>query len=377
MIQISSSARKCFRPFGYLYQWAVQLRNFCFDQGWLRGKSYPIPVICVGNITAGGTGKTPHVELILECLTPTYRVAVLTRGYGRKRRGLVIADEYSTVRDIGDEPRQIKRKYPEVIVAVDGHRRRAMDYLMGLPEAERPQVVVMDDGFQHRYIRPSYSIVLTDATRPIWDEKLLPQGLLREPLTALGRADCVIATKCPPEMSPIEHRIIKRNLNLYPHQRIYFSRIKYQPLRSLLSLMGRDADDALPLTPPKLGSPIVQLSGIARVEPFAAQLRKHYHVIGEWTYPDHHRFSERDVADWVGQTATLSRVQPEWCIICTEKDAMRLVDIAPHIPHDLLSRIYYLPIGVQIIDKEKDFLHLIERLASGHAPQRLYPNRYD
>lgn len=364
MPQISHLSPKCLYPLGCLYGWGVRLRNFCFDQGWIRSRSYPIPVICVGNITAGGTGKTPHVEYLLTLLGERYRMAVLTRGYGRRTKGLVVAEASSSVEEVGDEPRQIKRKYPHVMVIVDGNRCRAMDYLMGLSEAERPQVVVMDDGFQHRYIRPSYSIVLVDATQPVWEERLLPCGHLREPLTALDRADCVIATKCPTDMPPIGQRIIKRSLKLFPHQRIYFSRIKYQPLRPLVDLLTEEVGlEASP--PPQQGAPVIQLTGIANSEPLEAYLGKQYRVIDKWVYRDHYPFSPSDVWQWSERARDLSEGCASWAVVCTEKDAMRLLDIASSIPQDFLTRIYYLPISIQILDKEKDFIHLIGRLAGG------------
>ena len=225
-------------PLSWLYGLGVGLRNFLFDQGVLKQQAYPIPLICVGNITVGGTGKTPHVELLISILREQRRIAVISRGYKRKSRGLKDVTLTSTADEVGDEPKQIKQKYPEVRFVVDGNRRRAMAYLLALPEAERPDVVLLDDGFQHRYVHPSFSILLIDAQRELHDDELLPLGGLREPATARYRADCIILTKCPHNMRPITLRIMQRNLALYPHQRIFFSRIEYQQPRSVRTLLG-------------------------------------------------------------------------------------------------------------------------------------------
>ena len=173
-------------PLALCYGLGVRLRNLCFGLGILPSETYPIAVISVGNLSAGGAGKTPLVEYLVRLLSPRYRVAVLSRGYRRKTKGYVLASASSTAREIGDEPSQIKRKYPSITVAVDGHRRRGMRRLLALPEAERPQVVVLDDAFQHRYVRPSLSILVTDSHRLFTRDRLLPVGTLREPL------------RCPP-----------------------------------------------------------------------------------------------------------------------------------------------------------------------------------
>lgn len=376
MLKLDSSASKWLAPIGYLYRWAVQLRNFAFDRGWLSSKSYAIPIICIGNVTVGGTGKTPHVELVLRWLTPRYRVAVLTRGYGRKTRGLVLATTTSTVAEIGDEPRQMKLKYPDVMIAIDGDRVRAMDYLMQLPEQERPEVVIMDDGFQHRYIRPSYSIVLLDANRPLKEERLLPVGSLREPLSALDRADCVIATKCPPDMLPIDLRIIKRNLNLFPHQRIYFSKVKYSQLVPL-SVFSNKASGAVAFCSLEQKAPVVMLCGIANPEPLEQYIGEHFRLVDKLVYPDHYTFSKEDINNWLALSISIIEeigVAPYF--ICTEKDAVRLSSLIHDIEPSLLERIYYQPIEVEIVDKAQDFIQLIDTLAQGGQPKGTTP-RYE
>ncbi|MDO4691782.1 MAG: tetraacyldisaccharide 4'-kinase [Porphyromonadaceae bacterium] len=347
-----SKYRPLLRPLAWLYGRGVALRNFCFDRGLLPSEAFPIPVICVGNIAVGGTGKTPHVEYILQHLHPQYRVAVLSRGYKRKSKGLVVATESSSPLEIGDEPRQIKLKYPQVRVVVDGNRRRAMRYLMSLPANQRPEVVVMDDGYQHRYIKPSYSILLVDARRPVWDDRLLPEGNLRESISALYRADCIIVTKCPEDMSPIQQRIIERNLALFPHQQIYFTRMAYEALQPLVP----PDDSVAEVAPPGRVDRVIALAGIANPEPFVQRLKSRFRLVDSAIYPDHHHFDLEDVKQMNQRyTQLLAEDNSSLYMICTEKDAVRLVEYQASLSPELLNHIYYLPIQVQVLHNEEEF----------------------
>lgn len=182
--------RKWLLPISWVYASVVYLRNKLFDWKILEQKKFNIPIICVGNITVGGTGKTPHTEYIVGLLQRNgYRVAVLSRGYGRSTNGYILSDENSTSRTIGDEPFQIKRKFPEINVAVDGDRRRGIKKLLKLENP--PQVIVLDDAFQHRYVKPSLTILLTDYNRPMNTDAMLPAGSLREPFTNASRAGII------------------------------------------------------------------------------------------------------------------------------------------------------------------------------------------
>lgn len=343
--------RPLLRPLAWLYGRGVALRNFCFDRGLLPSEAFPIPVICVGNIAIGGTGKTPHVEYILQHLHQQYRIAVLSRGYKRKSKGLVVATEVSSPLEIGDEPRQIKLKYPQVQVVVDGNRRRAMRYLMSLPADQRPEVVVMDDGYQHRYLKPSYSILLVDARRPVWDDRLLPEGNLRESISALYRADCIIVTKCPEDMSPIQQRIIERNLALFPHQQIYFSRMAYQALQPLVPPLDASTEAA----PPGRVDRVVALAGIANPDPFVQRLEARFRLVDKLIYPDHHHFEQDDIRELNQRySELLAEDNTSLYVICTEKDAVRLIEYQAHLSPELLSHIYYLPIHVEVLHNEEE-----------------------
>lgn len=204
----------------------VGVRNWMFNHSLLSTNEYSIPVITVGNISVGGTGKTPHTEYIIDALRSRYHMATLSRGYKRATSGFVIASESSRVEDIGDEALQMYRKYGDnVTVAVCERRVDGIDRLLELDK--KINMVVLDDAFQHRYVKPTLSIVLTDYSRPVYEDKMLPFGRLREPMSALNRADIVIVTKCPPNFSPRDMRLAKMNLNLYPYQKLYFSTFDY------------------------------------------------------------------------------------------------------------------------------------------------------
>ncbi len=358
------------RPLACLYGLGVELRNFFFDRGLLRSVSYPIPVICVGNITVGGTGKTPHVEYILRCLLPRYRVAVLSRGYKRSSRGMIVATMQSTVAEIGDEPRQIKLKFPSVALIVDGNRRRAMDYLMALPEGERPEVVVMDDGLQHRYVKPSYTILLVDSQRPIQHDKLLPEGDLREPASARYRADCIIATKCPASLSAIQQRIVERNLAPYPHQRIFFSRICYGRARHLTELELAQGQSPTSVEIPAQAR-VYLISGIARPQPLIDHLSAQYVVVGQETFADHHNFSDSDLERINTTFASLSSSVSSAPLyaVCTEKDAVRLWELRAKLSPTLLEALLYIPIEMSIMHRGNEFERMIQLAARALRPK--------
>jgi tetraacyldisaccharide 4'-kinase len=205
----------------------VGLRNALFEMGVLRSKSYDVPVISVGNITVGGTGKTPHVEYLIELLKDDINVAVLSRGYKRKSKGFVLADKDTPMEQIGDEPFQMKQKYPDITVAVDANRRRGIEKLIEGKAGKNIGVILLDDAFQHRYVKPGINILLVDYHRLVIYDELLPAGRLREPVKSKDRADIVIITKCPQDLNPMEFRVITKAMKLYPYQQLFFSTHEY------------------------------------------------------------------------------------------------------------------------------------------------------
>ena len=201
----------------WFYGLGVGIRNLLFEMGILKSRSFSTPVISVGNITVGGTGKTPHVEYLIRLLKPKHHVAVLSRGYKRKSNGFVLSNKNTPMPMIGDEPFQMKQKFPDITVAVDRKRTRGISKLTADDSDLDIDVVLLDDAFQHRYVKPGINILLVDYHRLVIYDRLLPAGRLREPVKAKDRADIVIITKCPKDLKPMEFRVITKAMNLYPY----------------------------------------------------------------------------------------------------------------------------------------------------------------
>ena len=215
-------------PLSWLYGLGVRFRNWLFDVGIKKSQAFDIPVISVGNITVGGSGKTPHVEYLVRLLKDKARVAVLSRGYKRKGKGFILADENTTMEEIGDEPFQMHRKFPDVAVAVEKKRVKGIELLQENPATKDVEVIVLDDAFQHRHVKPGINILLVDYHRLFIYDKLLPAGRLREPVSGKRRADIVIVTKCPKDLKPMEYRVLTKALDLFPYQGLYFTTINYR-----------------------------------------------------------------------------------------------------------------------------------------------------
>ena len=340
-------------PASWLYKMAVLFRHQLFDWGILHSEKFDIPVICIGNITVGGTGKTPLAEMIVDYMSQTHRVALLSRGYGRRTKGyreVAATDHY---RDVGDEPLQIKLKFPGTVVVVCEKRAEGIRRI----RAEHPGVdlIVMDDGFQHRYVEPKINIVMIDATRPVQHDRMLPVGTLRDLPEELHRAHYFVVTKCPERMAPIDRRILRKVLIQVAYQRVYFTRFESfmpQPL----------FPDAAPGEPLVQGQRVIALSGIGSPKPFLAALRESYEVVAEMTLDDHHVYKVRDL----NRLRELLDRFPGAVIVTTEKDAVKLTNRAK-IPQEIQRRIYYLPINISFIeDSATDFLQKLEEDVRGN-----------
>ncbi len=326
-------------PLSWLYGIGVKFRNLCFETGILKSRSFDIPVISVGNITVGGTGKTPHVEYLTKILQEHFKVAILSRGYKRKTKGFVLANEKSTVADIGDEPRQMKKKYPHATIAVDSDRCHGIDMLGTIEDTKDIDVVVLDDAFQHRYITPGINILLVDYHRLIIYDELLPAGRLREPLTGKNRADIVIVTKCPTNLKPMEFRVITKAMNLYPYQKLYFTTLEYQNLVSI------NADKQLPLSQLTADMNILVLSGIASPQQMMIDLKYYTQRIYPLTFSDHHPFKAKDI-ELIRHT--YENMPSPKIIITTEKDAVRLEHM-DGLGDDVRSQMYVLPLEIKFL----------------------------
>lgn len=334
-------------PFSVIYGVVTWLRNFMYNSGILSTHKFPLPVICVGNITVGGTGKTPHSEYLIDLLKDNFRVATLSRGYRRKSRGFKIASQTMKVSEIGDEPLQILQKYPDITVSVD--RKRVHGVRSILKERPETDVIILDDGYQHRRITPGFTILLTDFNRLMIKDFLLPYGELRESINNMYRADIILITKSPGDISPIQRRIIIKEMNLAPSQNLYFTSICYlapQPLFSSDSITeniffkeGRE----------KQG--IVLVTGIADSRPFKEYLGNFFSEITHLSFRDHHKFNKKDIQK-ISEAFEKLGTAEKW-LITTEKDAVRLREF-DNIDEQLRKVFYYVPVGVNFVSNSKE-----------------------
>ena len=340
-------------PLSWFYGLAVGFRNTLFEMGILKSRAFSVPVISVGNITVGGTGKTPHVEYLIELLQGQSKVAVLSRGYKRKSRGFVMADDSTTVFDIGDEPFQMKQKYPKVMVAVDKNRVHGIEELTA--REKNIDVVLLDDAFQHRYVKPGINILLVDYHRLIIYDTLLPAGRLREPLKGKNRAEIVIVTKCPKDLKPMEYRVITKAMDLFPYQQLYFTTLEYGELKPVFDTSASPS----PLDQKTLAGQglsvlksynVLLLTGIASPRQMVEDLKPQVKELTPLSFADHHNFSEKDV-DLIN--GTFSAMPSPKCIVTTEKDATRLKGL-PNLSQDVKAHIYSLPVHIKFMLEQGD-----------------------
>jgi len=324
---------------------AVNFRNTLFNLNILRSKEFDVPVISVGNITVGGTGKTPHTEHLIALLSKKFDVAVLSRGYKRKSRGFLMVEASSTVKQVGDEPKQIKVKFPSVMVAVDEKRVRGIEKILELSE-RRPDIIILDDAFQHRYVTPSINILLIDFSRMITEDDLLPLGRLREPASNRDRANIIIVTKCPREIKPIDERIITKDLHIWPYQDLYFSRIKYGLLTPVFPEKVTEEKFCI-----DQDTGILLLTGIANPQTLRDKLLKMTKSVVSASYADHYQFVLKDMAAIAIQFASMTATKK--IIVTTEKDTFRIQEIE-NLPEIIGANLYYIPIEIRFINQTEN-----------------------
>jgi len=334
-------------PLSLLYGLVTDTRNFLFNSGIIKSVEFGIPVICVGNITAGGTGKTPHTEYLIDLLQNKFNVAVLSRGYKRRSSGFQLAFRTSTINDIGDEPWQISRKFPDITVAVDGNRIRGAKRIIGMkPETG---VIIMDDGYQHRSLTPGLSILLTDYNRPMTRDHLLPYGNLRESLHNTNRADIIIISKSPENISPMQKRILAREIRKAPYQSLYFTSIKYQNPVPVFNDLKNDRNEFDLAKTQDCG--IVLVTGIANPDPLLEFLKTRFVEIEHLRFEDHHFFTSEDIEKINFILKNLKSAAGY--VFTTEKDAARLRGFT-NIAEPLRSLFYYIPVGVNFLNNDKE-----------------------
>ena len=334
-------------PLSWLYGLGVGIRNQLFELGILPQRSFDVPVISVGNITVGGSGKTPHVEYLIRLLQDKAQVAVLSRGYKRKSRGYQLANGNSTMQTIGDEPYQMKQKFPSIHVAVDGNRCRGIRHIINEEPTNNTDVILLDDAFQHRYVKPGINILLVDYHRLIIYDKLMPAGRLREPLSGKDRADIVIITKCPKDLKPMEFRVLSKAMNLYPYQSLYFTTLEYDTPKQLFG------ENELQLHELR-GRQMMLLTGIASPEQIIVDMTQEMDInksnIKMMRFADHHQFSTKDVENI---NNTFNTMPQGSIIVTTEKDATRLKDL-DGLSQKVKDNIYTLPIKVKFMEEQQE-----------------------
>lgn len=318
--------RKLLFPFAVLYGWITAIRNYFYNQGILKSYSFKVPTIVVGNLSVGGTGKTPQTEYLINLLSKNYKVAVLSRGYKRKSKGFILADSSVTPEIIGDEPYQIFQKFPQITLAVDGDRKNGIENLL---KQVQPDVILLDDAFQHRRVKAGFYILLTAYNDLYSDDFMLPTGNLRESRVGSRRANIIIVTKCPENLSNTEQQTIQQKLNC--SQPVYFTTIGYGD-----KVLNGEIEWA---TAALKSIDKVLLAGIAKPKPFFEYLQSGHDV--ELKFNDHHHFSPSEIK----QIQKIANNKP---IITTEKDYVRIKQYA-------IEKLFYLPVQSQFLSKGDDF----------------------
>lgn len=322
--------RKILFPFSILYGIVTAIRNYLYDRGFLKSYSFQTPVIVVGNLSVGGTGKTPQIEYLIRLFSNTYRLATLSRGYKRKSEGFVLADANTTVEEIGDEPFQFFKKFTNIQVAVDANRKNGIERL--LAQDLKPEIILLDDAFQHRKVQAGFYILLTSYADLYADDCMLPTGNLREYPSNAERGQVIIVTKCPRDLSLESQQIVRNKLKPNKNQHLFFSCIAYDEscyseLEVVSAISIKETDKLL-------------VAGIAKPQPFFDFLKKDADILLE--FPDHHDFSTADIDSILEQAGG----RP---IITTEKDYMRLQGKIP------VRQLFYLPIQSSFLTQKDLF----------------------
>ncbi|MEL4307876.1 tetraacyldisaccharide 4'-kinase [Joostella sp. CR20] len=319
------SWRKLLLPFSWVYGVVIIIRNYLFDIQVLKSVQYDFPVICIGNLSVGGTGKTPMTEYVAKTLLATYKTAILSRGYKRASKGFLLADEYTTVTELGDEPFQYHSKLKGVSVAVDEDRQHGISLLK---QRVNPDVILLDDAFQHRKVKAGLNILLTMYNDLYVDDLLLPAGNLRDTKAQAKRASIIVVTKCPFNLSAEKQQQIIEKLHISKHQKVFFTGISYQ--EEVLSTSEKIQLESLK------NRKFTLVTGVAHPEPLLKYLTEKGLLFEHLKYPDHHNFSDSEI----------KKLQEKAFVLTTEKDFVRL--------EKSLTNVFYLPIETVFLDQQNN-----------------------
>ena len=333
-------------PVSFLYGCIVALRNKLFDWKILSSKRFNVPVISVGNLTVGGTGKSPHVQYLIALLRHHYKVATVSRGYKRKTKGFIELTASSTVDEVGDEPKDFKMNFPDAMVCVAEKRVEAIEEL--LKKTDAPEVILLDDAYQHGWVKPGLNVLLIDYNYLQEPDFMLPSGTLREWKAGQSRADIIILTKSPKILSPMEKRRFIEVVAPMPHQILYFSYIHYQPLKPITSAARNLLESEIKLSDYK----ILLFTGIANSAPLLAHLSDRCREVQEIKFPDHYNFNAEDL----NQISVTFRnlLSNKKLIITTEKDAVRLME-NPAFGGLSTLPLFYIPIEIKFHEEPNSF----------------------
>jgi tetraacyldisaccharide 4'-kinase len=340
--------RKLLFPFAILYGVITSIRNFLFDKGILKSYSFDLPIIAVGNLSVGGTGKTPQIEYLIRLLSDKYKIATLSRGYKRQSQGFILAEASSNAAILGDEPFQFFQKFKNIQVAVDANRQNGIEQLLSLPE--KPEVILLDDAFQHRKVKAGFYILLTSFGDLYLDDFMLPTGNLRESRSGANRANVIIVTKCPFNLSLDKQNEIRNSLKVSADQELYFTFIAYDNF-----IYGENRK--VNINEIQSASKLL-VAGIAKPEPFFTYLQDASDVC--LSFPDHHNFTDKDILE-------IKNLAQNNIIITTEKDYVRLKGSLPS------EQLFYLPIQSSFISGSDDFdKNILNYVGTSTRNRKLY-----
>ena len=339
-------------PFSLIYGSVIILRNFFYDKKLLRSATFNLPIICIGNLSTGGTGKSPMTEYIIRLLKDVYSIAVLSRGYGRKTKGYILSDCSSAAEEIGDEPLQFKKLFPEITVAVGEKRAEAIPQL--LYDEPQTELIILDDAFQHREVVAGFNILLTSYNDLYIDDFFLPTGNLRDEKRSATRVDIIVVTKCPPTLTFRDKKVLQKKLSIQKHQHLFLAAYSYATAQHLFSnekvFLSHDAE-------------VLVVTAIANPASLQNYLTTIVHNIAMCSYTDHHHYTEKNINDIIQRFHSLTSENKY--IITTSKDAVKLQQFEQQLKD---IAIYVLPVEHQILLNEKE---QFDSLISGYVEKNL------
>lgn len=340
-------------PISFLYHIILKIRHKLYDWHILKSKRFDAHVICVGNLALGGTGKTPHVEYLINLLKEQYCVSVVSRGYGRKTKGFLLADARCSTETVGDEPLQYVNKFNDITVAVDENRNEAIERLSAMDRP--PEVYLLDDAYQHRSTQAGLNVLLTSYHKLYCEDFLVPAGTLRDIRSEAKRADLIVVSKCPADLSDREKREIIKSLKPAPHQDVFFSSMEDEPLKSV-NVAADEID-------PGKADAVMLFCGIANPNLLIYRIKKHYQCVDTLAFTDHHAYSEKDIETILKHYQNLKGEKK--ITVTTEKDLARLTN-SPYLCQFESVPLFVAPVSVNMHQQEEFNKKILDYVRKDH-----------